>query len=356
MAEEQDQDQKTETASERRLEKAREEGQLPLSQEVRTWFILTAGLVVVMMAAPYLGAKMRDSLVVYLSGADQLSAMDGSAKRALLDTMGQMGPILALIIMIFVGASIAGTMLQTGPFASTALLALKWDRINPMAGWKKLFSMQALTEFAKGALKITMVGIVVYLIVKPLFRGVELLNGLEPSLQVKIMYDYTVKIMVTVIAVFTVIVAADLLYQRFSFYKRMRMTKQEVKEENKETQGDPIIRMRIARLRMEKAKRRMMSTVPDASVVITNPTHFAVALKYDRDKMAAPVVVAKGQDTIALKIKEIALANEVAVMENPPLARALYATCDIDEPIPVEHYKAVSEIISYLYKLKKIKL
>ena len=356
MAEEQDQDQKTESASERRLEKAKEEGQVPISQEVRTWFILTAGLVVVMMAAPYLGVKMRDSLVVYLSGADQLSASDGSARRALLDTMGQMGPALAMVILIFVAAGIAGTMLQTGPFASAALLRLKWDRLNPVAGWKKLFSMQSLTEFLKGILKIALVGTVVYVIIKPLFNSVELLNGLEPALQVKIMYDYTVKIMVTVIAAFSVIVAADVVYQRFSFYRRMRMTKQEVKEENKETQGDPIIRMRIARLRMEKARRRMMSAVPDASVIITNPTHFAVALKYDRDKMRAPQVVAMGQDTIALKIREIAVANEVPVIENPPLARALYASCDIDEVIPDEHFTAVAEIISYLYKLKRIKL
>lgn len=356
MAEEQDQDQKTEDASSRRLDKAREEGQLPLSQEVRTWFVLVAGLVVVMMAAPYLGVRMRDSLIVYLSGADQLATGDGSITRALLDTMKQIGPILSLVILVFMAAGVGGTMLQTGPFASTSLLAIKWDKINPIAGWKRLFSMQSVVEFLKGALKITLVGIVVYVVVKPLFKGVELLNGLEPALQVNIMYDYTVKILVTVIAVFTIIVAADLMYQRFSFFRKMRMTKQEVKEENKEMMGDPIVRMRIARLRMEKARRRMMSAVPDASVVITNPTHFAIALKYDREKMAAPMVVAKGQDVIALKIKEIALANEVPVMENPPLARALYASCDIDEAIPVEHYKAVSEIISYLYKLKRIKI
>jgi len=161
------------------------------------------------------------------------------------------------------------------------------------------------------------------------------------------------KILLSVIVTFGFIAAADFAYQRFKFHRGLRMTKQEVKEENKQMEGDPMIKARLRALRIERSRRRMMARVPEASVVITNPTHFAIALKYEAGKMSAPVVIAKGQDVIALKIREIAQENDVPLVENPPLARALFKACDLDEAIPTEHYQAVAEIIGYVYRLKK---
>lgn len=353
MAEGQDQDQKTEEPTGKRLADARNEGQVPLSQEVRTWFMLCGGLVVVMMVAPYLGGQMKESLVVYLAGADQYSPTDGSIRRALWDTVRHLAGPAAFLAAIMIIAALAGTITQTGLFASSKLLEPKWDRVSPLGGWKRLFSTQSLMEFLKGTLKICIVGAVVFIVVRPLFAGAELLNGMEAALQVKVIYQYTLKIMITVISVFTVIAFGDLVYQRFKYYRNMRMTKQEVKEEYKQTEGDPMAKARLRAVRMERARRRMMAAVPDADVVVTNPTHFAVALKYELGKMRAPQVVAKGQDMIALKIREIATENEVPIVENPPLARALYAACDIDEEVPVDQYKAVAEIISYVFKMKK---
>jgi flagellar biosynthetic protein FlhB len=170
------------------------------------------------------------------------------------------------------------------------------------------------------------------------------------------MLDYlrreTVRLTFIVLLIVTVMAAADYVYQRWSFLQQMRMTKQEVKDEHKQTEGDPMIKSRLRSLRMQRARQRMMAAVPKASVVITNPTHYAVALKYDMDAMGAPILVAKGADLIALRIRELADENEVPIVENPPLARALFATVELDQEVPPEHYKAVAEVISYVMKLK----
>lgn len=164
--------------------------------------------------------------------------------------------------------------------------------------------------------------------------------------------DNAAHLITVLLVLITVIAVADILFTRYQYFKGLRMTKQEVKDEYKQTEGDPAIKGRLRNIRLEKARRRMMANVPTASVVITNPTHYAIALKYDGFKMAAPVLVAKGADRVALRIREVAEENEVPMISNPPLARALYDTVDLDQPITPEHYRAVAEVISYVYKLK----
>ena len=347
-----DQDQKTEAPTGKRLNDAREQGQVPISQEIRTLVMLIGGMLIVLVAGPLLAREMKGALAIYFGSADQLSMGDGSAKKAIMATFWQLMPGLALTGAVLLVCAVAGTMLQTGLFMSTQLLELKWDRINPLTGWGKLFSLSSVVEFLKGMFKISIVGGIVFLVVKPIFKGLELLNGMEPALQIQVIRDSVLKVIYTVIAAFGFIAAADFIYQRFKFYRNLRMTKQEVKEEHKQLEGDPMIRARLRALRMERSRRRMMARVPEANVVITNPTHFAVALMYESGKMNAPIVVAKGQDMIAMKIREIAQENEVPLVENPPLARALFKACDLEEAIPVEHYQAVAEIIGYVYKLK----
>jgi flagellar biosynthetic protein FlhB len=353
MAEQQDQEQKTEDPSSRRLDEAREEGQVPVSAEVRTWFMLIGGFLAIALAGPALGTAMFDSLTVYFALADQLRVADGGAAAVMTDTFYRLLPGLGLMTIILVVAAIAGTMVQTGLFASSKLLEPKMERISLIAGWKRVFSMQSVIEMIKGMIKITLVGIVMYKIIAPMVVDADLLTGMEAGLQMTVMYTYALKMMGAAIVMVTLFAVADYVYQRFKFMQQVRMTKQEVKDEHKQQEGDPIARARLRQIRLDRARRRMMAKVPEADVVITNPTHFAVALEYKPGKMSAPRVIAKGQDLIALKIREVATEHNVPLVENPPLARALHKACDIDDTIPVEHYKAVAQVISYVFKLKK---
>ncbi|MGE3769706.1 MAG: flagellar biosynthesis protein FlhB [Bdellovibrionales bacterium] len=353
MAEEQqDKEQKTEEPSTRRLEEARKEGQVPISSEVRTWFMLCGGFLAIALAGPMLGQHMLDALKVYFALPDQLLAADGGLRAALTDTFMRLAPGVALATAILVVAALAGTMVQTGFFAATALLQPKLERISPFAGWKRIFSKQSFAELIKGIIKITLVGVVMYKILTPMLEQSSLLTGMAPELQLKVIYITSLKMLGAAIIMVTFFALLDYAYQRYKFMQQVRMTRHEVKEELKQTEGDPIARARLRQIRLERARRRMMAKVPDADVVITNPTHFAVALEYKVGKMHAPRVLAKGQDMIALKIREVAAENDVPLVENPPLARALHKSCDIDEEIPVEHYQAVAEVISYVYRLK----
>ena len=190
------------------------------------------------------------------------------------------------------------------------------------------------------------------MLMMPSFNGLEQLVRMEIVAMPAILYTLTVKLLVGVLAIVTVIAVVDFLYQKFEFMKQMRMSRQEIKDEMKQSDGDPMVKQRLRQIRMERARQRMSAAVPGSSVVITNPTHYAVALKYELGEMDAPVLVAKGQDFIAAKIREIAKENDIPIVENPPLARALYAGVEIDEEIPGEHFKAVAEIIGYVMRLK----
>jgi flagellar biosynthetic protein FlhB len=352
MAEEaSDKDQRTEDPTGKRIDEARREGKLPVSQEVRSWCMITMGMFVIMIMGPRIAQDMMEALPKFFAIPDQLQAAEGGVRKALSDTFWHMFPNLATATAMFVFAALIGTIAQTGWFFSGTLASPKWNRLSLIGGWKKLFSVQSLIETFKGTLKISIVGFVMYKILAPLVDKAELMVGMEPALQSKMILDVTVKLMFIAVLFLTFYAAFDLFYQRHRYNESLKMTKHEVKDEHKQSEGDPIARNRLRQIRMDRARRRMMAMIPNADV-ITNPTHYAVALEYKIDKMHAPRVIGKGQDMIALKIREIAEANDVPVVENPPLARALHASCDIDQEVPVEHYKAVAEVISYVYRLK----
>jgi flagellar biosynthetic protein FlhB len=242
---------------------------------------------------------------------------------------------------------------QNGVLFSAEQLMPKLDKISPMAGFHRLFSTKAVVELVKGVLKLAVVGTVLTMVVMPHLAHITELPGYTvPDLLI-----YTGKlagkVLLASLAVITVIAGLDMFYQRFAHMKSLRMSKQEIRDEMKQTDGDPMIKSRLRQIRMERARRRMMAEVPKATVVITNPTHFAVALRYEQSKMEAPIVVAKGADVVAARIRELAQENDVPIVENPPLARALYATVDLDHPVPSEHYRAIAEIIGYVMKLKQ---
>jgi flagellar biosynthetic protein FlhB len=259
-----------------------------------------------------------------------------------------LGPTLLLLALFGVGCGLA----QSGPMWAPQRLAPQLSKLSPLKGAQRIISVRSVVELLKSLVKLAVVVAVLVLVLRPFAAGIEQWPALSPVAALAQSNDLLIRIAAAVAAVTTLVAAADYLYQRFSFLARMRMTKQELREEFKEADGDPQIKARIRRLGQERARKRMMAAVPTATVVITNPTHFAVALAYDMSSMPAPKVVAKGVDRLALRIREVAAANDVPVVENPPLARSLHASVEIDDEIPPEHYQAVAQVIGWVMKSK----
>ncbi len=351
MAEEQDSGQQTEEPSQRKLQRARKRGQVAQSREVNTWVMLMAGTGIVMFMGPSAAGSIASTLRGFLTLQHYLDH-DGVRWDAIAATMGQVGFILLLPLLVVLAAAVIGTIMQIGLVFATEKLGFEVSRISPIAGFKRLFSPRSAVEFLKSLAKIATVGMVACWVALPTVGTLAHMIREPAELLPNEMYKLILRLLLGVLAVVTVLAIFDYAYQRFSFMRSMRMSKQEVKEESKQAEGDPVIRARLRAIRMNRARKRMMASVPKASVVITNPTHYAVALQYDMGDSGAPKVVAKGADLVALKIREIAKENDVPIVENPPLARALYAAVEVDREIPPEHYKAVAEIISYVFRLK----
>jgi flagellar biosynthetic protein FlhB len=352
MAEDDD-SQKTEEPSQKRLDDARLEGQVPISREVTHWFMMLGILFITMSLVQNSLSGLTSSLGTYLEKVSEIHVDEISLRGTLIAMLLLGAKALALPVLLMLVLAPAGSILQNGLLFSAHTLAPKFSKISPMAGFKRLFSVRNLVEFSKGLSKLLIVGTVAMLILKPMLTGITHFTGMAIGQVVTETRHMAVRLLIGVVSVMTLIAGFDLIYQRLAFLKQMRMTKQELKDEYKQTEGDPMIKARLRRLRLDKVRRRMMAAVPKADVIITNPTHYAIAMQYDTKNMAAPTVIAKGQDMIALKIREIAKEHDIPIVENPPLARALYATVEIDQEITPEHYRAVAEIISYVYKLKK---
>lgn len=353
MADEQDESSKTEEASERKLERAREEGNVPLSMEVKSWFMLFAALMMLWGLAPFVMERTAAIAFKFIERPAELPVDPLGLRDLLRETSFELFVTLLLPLSLFLVLAAASALVQIGFLYAPKRMEIKWERINLFANAKEFITKAKIVDMLKGILKITAVGYAGWLIVKP--RILDILNTSSFDIEsiLALVYKLLLLILLTMVMIVFVIAFADYFYQKFSYLKRQRMTKQEVKDEYKQMEGDPQVKMRLRSIRMERLRKRMMANVPKASVVVTNPTHFAVALRYEPEEgMEAPVVVAKGQDFIALKIREIAEANAVPIVENPPLARALFASVEIDEPIPTEHYAAVAEVIKYVYQLK----
>jgi flagellar biosynthesis protein FlhB len=355
MADEQDQEQKTEAATSKKLSEARDSGNLPVSKEVGNWFLFCGIIIAMAMAFPLLASSLLKQLRIFIEMPHQLRIGDQSLQRILTDTLVNIGVPILLIFAILVIAVIAGTMAQTGFYASSTSLEFSWDKLNPIKGLKQILSKAALVELGKGILKIVIVGYVAYLLLMPYVEHVDQMIGRDLASFAPALLAEAFSMLLTLMVIVSLIAVLDLVYRRHEYFKSLRMTKQEVKDEMRQSEGDPMIKMRVRQVRMEKARKRMMAAVPKADVVLTNPTHYAVALRYDSQKMNAPTVVAKGADLVAQRIREMAEKSGVPLMANPPLTRALFQAVEVDQAIPPEHYRAVAEIISYVYRLKKAK-
>jgi flagellar biosynthetic protein FlhB len=351
MAEE-DGGERTQDPTQKRLDEAIDRGDVVKSQEVNTWFILAAACLVLMSFSVPIGSALETTLRGLIANA-HLLRVDGGGLTRLggrleLEVIGALGiPLLVLTL-----GALAGNVIQHRLVWSLEALKPKFSKISPLAGAKRLFSKQALANFIKGLAKLALVGAIMTSVLWPQRHRLEALLATDPAALLALTRSLSLQMLGTVVAVLAIIAALDYLFQYRQWYEKQKMSLREIKEEFKQSEGDPAIKAKIRQLRQARSRKRMMAAVPKASVVITNPTHFAVALKYERG-MAAPVCVAKGIDAIALRIREVAEGARVPVVENPPLARALHATVEIDQEIPPEHYKAVAEVISYLMRLNR---
>lgn len=351
MAEEDD-SQKTEDPSARKLSKARDKGQVGSSTEIKNWAILLGGALALALMAPWMMRGVTEMSLIFVEQPEAIPVEFGSMVPLMIDISLSMllytSPFFGVLMLLAIVSNVA----QTGLIYAPSKVKPEMKKISLIAGVKRMFSMRSVVEFLKGIAKLSLVSIVSYSLAIPVLVDI----GIMPDYSIAAVLDrlYLVSIMITLgsVIVMTVVGVLDFAYQKFEFTKSMRMSRQEVKDEYKDTEGDPQIKARIRKLRAERAQQRMMSNVPNADVVVTNPTHYAVALTYKMDEMQAPRLVAKGVDSLAFKIREVAEAHSVPIVENPPLARALFASVELDEEIPVEHYQAVAEVIGYVMKLK----
>jgi flagellar biosynthetic protein FlhB len=346
-----DRESKTEDPSQKKLDDAHKKGDVVKSQEVNNWFMIAgSGLLFSMMAAPTTSA-LGDSLKLLLANAD-LFEIGGAALGNFMNNLAMTILLVAMIpLAVLMAFGIAANLVQHGPLLSVEPITPKLSKISPIQGAKRLFSTEALVNFVKGLIKIAVVGAVVWAVIWPEMSRLETMIMVDPALILPDFQALGLKVFGAVIAVVTVIALADYVYQRNKWWNRQKMTVQEVRDEYKQMEGSPEIKGRIRAIRNERSRQRMMANVPQATVVITNPTHFAVALKYDRD-MQAPICVAKGADDVAFRIRELAKEHDVPIVENPPLARALFASVEIDDTIPSEHFKAVAQVIGFVMRMK----
>lgn len=351
MADQPDKSEQTEDPTQKKLDDAHKKGDVAKSQEVTTWFMLLGSALLFTIMAPITGAALTRELKMVMENADRFDVSANGFAQFVNMLMGTvLLTVLVPLAMMSVFA-ITANLIQHRPVWSLDPITPRLSKISPISGFKRLFSTEALVNFAKGLAKISIVGAAVFFAVWSERDQLDTLMTVDIGLILLDFQALGIKIFIAVLAIVTVIAIADFLYQRNKWWEKQKMTVKEVRDEHKNMEGDPQIKSRIRQIRAEKSRKRMMSQVPEASVIITNPTHYAVALKYDSD-MSAPVCVAKGMDTLALRIRGVAKDHDIPIVENPPLARALYASVEVDDTIPAEHFKAVAQVIGFVMRLK----
>jgi flagellar biosynthetic protein FlhB len=348
-----DQEQKTEEPTAKRLSEARTKGDVPSSPEARHVSMFVGMMIVTGGLGAWTMASLGTMLVRLWGNAEDYALEPLGAQNFITGIFRQTALSVAPLFATLFACALITLFMQGQPTLAWTRVAPKWSKLSPVGGFKRLFGKRAFVEFAKMLAKFAVIATVMVFILWPRAAALDQLVG-SPTDRIGQVAGMLAFQLVRAVGILVATLGlADFIYQRRAFLKRMRMTLQEVKDEHKNSQGDPVIKRRIRTIQMQRARRRMMASVPTASVIITNPTHYAVALKYEHGTMAAPIVVAKGVDEVALRIREVAGAHSVPIVESPPLARALYAAVDIDRSIPVEHYAAVAEIIGYVMRLSR---
>lgn len=350
MAEgDQSDDDRTEAATQRRLDQARDEGQIPVSREIVTFASLAGVTLVLGYQSRNLIQHLMPGLILFLAQAGEERLLgSGWIRFVTVDILSTITPVLGAAL--FAGA--AAVLLQTKFLVNLTALQPKFSRVSPAAGLKRLFGFNGIVEIVKSLGKLGLLAVALWFAIRDDWSQLVGLPWQDPHSLLPSMARPAFHLLIASLCVQGIIAAADLMWVRLRHARDLRMSKQSIRDELKDTEGNPHIKARIRRIRMMRARRRMMAKVPTATVVVTNPTHYAVALAYDRTSNPAPRIVAKGSDSLAARIRSVAEANNVPIVANPPLARALYQL-DIDTEIPAEHYKAVAEIIAYIWRLRQ---
>ena len=352
MADEPDNTEKTEDPTQKRLDEALKRGDVVKSQEVNTWFVIAGATLVLMAFSGGMSSELTTTMRGLLAPAHNIS-MDGPALPRQFEKIGvELIAAVAIPFLLLMLAALGGNLIQHKLVWSLEVLAPKLSKISPAAGFKRLFSAQALANFAKGLVKLVLIGSVLTALMWPERARIMALELADPVAVLPLAQSLALKLLSAVVAIMAVVAIADYLFQYRQWYEKQKMSLRELKEEFRQSEGDPVIRGKMRQMRQTRQRRRMIAAVPKAAVIITNPTHYSIALQYERG-MDAPVCVAKGVDAVALKIREVAAEHSIPVVENPPLARALHATVEVDQAIPIEHYKAVAEVIGYVMRLRR---
>jgi len=344
---------KTEEPSSKKLEDAKKEGNVPRSQDTSAFITLIVAVIVVYFATAFLTSRIEHLYRYYMA----FVGIEMTPKTAYLIGLNTLKELVLMIIPIAAVVALSGILaavVQFGFVFTTKPLTPDLKKIDPIKGFGKLFSMKKLIEGVKITAKVGIVfAIAFYFLIQYTH---ELPTVINFSLQGQIgwLVEKIIMLVAIMLMILFVLAMVDLMIVRIQYFNDLKMSKQEIKDEYKQMEGDPQVKGRIKKLQMEMAQKRMMADIPSADVIITNPTHYAIALRYDKERENAPRLIAKGVDNMALKIKEIGRENMIQIVENPPLARELYAKCDLDELIPENFYKAVAEVLAFVYKSKNL--
>ncbi len=353
MAEDTDPESKTEDATPQKLDKARQKGDVAKSADVAQALSLLGATAVVVMGGGYFATSMGEALLPFIAQphllVDGLQA--GAGVEIGMNALWAIAPFMGAVMLATIVGGVSGNVFQSGLVFTAEKLKPKWSKVSPIGGLKRIFGPDGLMQFVQTFAKLIAVSFICWMVLKPHLREFETMAAMPPAAILPLARDLMIALMAATLVFLAFSAGADFLWQKARFAKRQRMSKEEVKEEFKQSEGDPHIKAKLKQIRMQKSRQRMMQNVPTATVIVTNPTHYSVALRYEPDKGdAAPVCVAKGVDAVALRIREVAREHNVPVVENVPLARALYAAVEIDDIIPREHFEAAARVIGFVMK------
>lgn len=354
MAEGADPESKTEEATPRKLADARLKGDVAKSPDVASALSLSGAAAVVLMSGGWFATSMAEQLLPFIAAPHtMLGGLEtGAGVEIGINALWAIAPFLGLVMLATIIGGVGGNVAQSGLIFTAEKLKPDWSKVNPLAGFKRIFGPDGLFQFVKTFLKLLAVGFICWLVLKSHLRELENMAAMPPALILPLARDLAIALMMSTIIFLGFAAGADFLWQKYRFAERMKMSMEELKEDYKQSEGDPHVKAKLKQIRAQRSRQRMMQNVPKATVIVTNPTHYSVALRYESGD-AAPVCVAKGVDALALRIREVAREHDVPIVENVPLARALYAAVDVDETIPREHFEAAAKVIGFVMQRRK---
>jgi flagellar biosynthesis protein FlhB len=350
---EQNEDDKTEEPTPRKLEQAREKGDIIYSTEVGSALSLLAATGVVAFLSGPIAGDTAQSLIGFISMPDQYSTEPAALTSIFISLGLKCAMILGLAMLAFSVAGVVSRYVQDKPTFTSEKLQPKVEKINPIEGFKRVFGKAAAAAFLKSVAKLLVVGGALAWALWPHNAELENLSLLDPAALLPFVKDRAVALMIALASAATLLAVIDYVMTRQSFMERMKMSRREIRDEYRLSEGDPMVKAKLRQVRTQRSRLRMLQSMPQASVVVTNPTHYAVALRYEEGETPAPICLAKGVDAVAQRIREAAEEHGIPIVEDPPLARALFATAEVDEPIPKEHYEAVAKVIGFVLRLAR---